>query len=116
MKNDGKDLMPSMFLEEIKTALSLEEDLTELADELKFKYQALRFGIIEKPVIAQVEKDYIDGLLSKFVMNVSALNNYLDCPIGFYYTTLVKVPAAKSENTSFGTAVHDALKLMYDEG
>jgi DNA helicase-2/ATP-dependent DNA helicase PcrA len=49
-------------------------------------------------------------------MNVSALNNYLDCPIGFYYNNLVKVPGAKSENASFGTAVHEALKTMYDEG
>jgi DNA helicase-2/ATP-dependent DNA helicase PcrA len=49
-------------------------------------------------------------------MNVSALNNYLDCPIGFYYTSLVKVPGAKSESASFGTAVHAALKVVYDEG
>jgi DNA helicase II / ATP-dependent DNA helicase PcrA len=49
-------------------------------------------------------------------MNVSALNNYLDCPIGFYYTNLVKVPGAKSESASFGTAVHAALKVVYDEG
>jgi DNA helicase-2/ATP-dependent DNA helicase PcrA len=58
----------------------------------------------------------VDGLLAKFVMNVSALNNYLECPIGFYYTNLVKVPGAKSESASFGTAVHESLQMMYDEG
>jgi DNA helicase-2/ATP-dependent DNA helicase PcrA len=67
-------------------------------------------------VIEQAEKSYIDGLLARFVMNVSALNNYLDCPIGFYYNNLVKVPGAKSESASFGTAVHAALKVIYDEG
>jgi DNA helicase-2/ATP-dependent DNA helicase PcrA len=116
MKNDGKELMPSMFLEEIKTALELKEELIELNDDQRSLFQALRFGIIAKPVLAEAEHGYIDGLLSKFVMNVSALNNYLDCPIGFYYTSLVKVPGAKSENASFGTAVHAALKVVYDEG
>ncbi len=116
MKNEGKELMPSMFLEEIKGALDLKDELIIMDDEQKFKYQALRFGVIEKPVLEQAEKSYIDGLLSRFVMNVSSLNNYLDCPIAFYYTNLVKVPGAKSESASFGTAVHAALKFAYDEG
>ena len=42
-------------------------------------------------------------------MNVSALNNYLDCPVKFYYNTLVRVPMAKGEAAEFGTAVHGAL-------
>jgi DNA helicase II / ATP-dependent DNA helicase PcrA len=116
MKNDGKELMPSMFLEEIRSAMDLKEDAVLLDDETRLKYQSLRFGIISKPVLKQAEKSYIDGLLARFVMNVSALNNYLDCPIGFYYTNLVKVPGAKSESASFGTAVHAALKVVYDEG
>ena len=42
-------------------------------------------------------------------MNVSALNNYLDCPVRFYYNTLVRVPMAKGEAAEFGTAVHAAI-------
>ena len=37
------------------------------------------------------------------------LNNYLDCPLKFYYSSLVSVPSAKSEAAQFGTAVHEAL-------
>jgi DNA helicase-2/ATP-dependent DNA helicase PcrA len=70
--------------------------------------------MVSKPVLREAEKNYIDGLLSRFVMNVSALNNYLDCPLGFYYNNIVRVPGAKSESASFGTAVHAALKDMYD--
>jgi DNA helicase-2/ATP-dependent DNA helicase PcrA len=116
MKNDGKELMPSMFLEEISTAMELDHVQVGLDNETRLQYQGLRFGIINKPVIKQAEKSYIDGLLARFVMNVSALNHYLDCPIGFYYNNLVKVPGAKSESASFGTAVHAALKVIYDEG
>ena len=114
MKNEGKELMPSAFVEDIRLALNLEAEHINLDDEMKFKFQALRFGLIRKPVLQQAEKDYIDGILSNFVMNVTALNNYIDCPLKFYYSTLVKVPGAKSEHASFGSAVHSALKQFYD--
>ena len=114
--NEGKPVIASMFLEEIRATLDIPEQLVEPDQAMTYTYQQLRFGVVAKPVMAAIEKGYIDGLLAKFVMNVSALNNFLECPLGFYYTNLVKVPGAKSENASFGTAVHEALQLMYDEG
>ena len=114
MKNDGKELIPSGFVEDIRLALNLETEFVTLDDEMKFRFQSLRFGLIRKPVLQQAEKDYIDGILSTFVMNVTALNNYIDCPLKFYFNTLVKVPGAKSEHASFGSAVHEALKQFYD--
>ncbi|MGB4770167.1 MAG: ATP-dependent DNA helicase [Chitinophagaceae bacterium] len=114
--NEGKPVIASMFLEEIRATLDIPEQVVEPDQEMTYTYQQLRFGVVAKPVMAAVEKGYIDGLLAKFVMNVSALNNFLECPLGFYYTNLVKVPGAKSESASFGTAVHKALQIMYDEG
>ena len=114
--NEGKPIIASMFLEEIRATLDIPEQVVEPDREITYTYQQLRFGVVAKPVMAAIEKGYIDGLLAKFVMNVSALNNFLECPLGFYYTNLVKVPGAKSENASFGTAVHEVLQLMYDEG
>ncbi|MEO8403829.1 MAG: ATP-dependent DNA helicase [Chitinophagaceae bacterium] len=109
MKNDGKLLEPSQFVEEIREPLGIEPTIIRLLDNEKLQFGSLRFGIIQKPVLEQVEKDYINRLLEKFVMNVTALNNYLDCPLKFYYSTLVRVPMAKSEAAQFGTAVHEAL-------
>jgi len=114
MKNEGKELMPAMYLEEVRAGLELEETRIELTEEQKYEFQALRFGQVSKPVLMEAERNYIDGLLSRFVMNVSALNNYLDCPLGFYYNNIVKVPGVKSEAASFGSAVHAALKDLYD--
>ena len=109
MKNDGKLLEPSQFVEEIRLPLDLKPTILRLSEEEKTLFGSLRFGIIQKPVLEQVSKDYINHLLEKFVMNVTALNNYLDCPLKFYYNTLVRVPSAKSEAAQFGTAVHEAL-------
>lgn len=109
MKNDGALLEPSQFIEEMRLPLSLPVNEIFLTDDQKNQYAALRFGIVQKPVLQQAEKEYTDRLLSNFVMNVTALNNYLDCPLRFYYHNLVRVPSAKSEAAAFGTAVHEAL-------
>ena len=109
MKNDGKLVEPSQFVEELKEPLHLEAEKILVTDVEKTEFAALRFGIIQKPVLEKAEKDYINRLLEKFVMNVTALNNYLDCPLRFYYSSLVRVPMAKSEAAQFGTAVHETL-------
>lgn len=109
MKNDGKLLEPSQFVEEFRQPLHIEPVITPLTPEEKLLYSSLRFGIVQKPVLAQMEKDYISRLLEKFVMSVTALNNYLDCPLKFYYNNIIRVPSAKSEAAQFGTAVHEAL-------
>ncbi len=109
MKNDGKLLEPSQFSEELRQTLELEAQHVVLTEEERVNFSSLRFGIIQKPVLDQVEKDYIDRLLENFTMNVTALNNYIDCPLKFYYSSLVRVPMAKNEAAQFGTAVHKAL-------
>lgn len=109
MKNDGSLLEPSQFIEEMRLPLELPVKEIFLTEEQKNHYAALRFGIVQKPVLQQAEKEQTERLLSNFVMNVTALNNYLDCPLRFYYQTLVRVPSAKSEAAAFGTAVHEAL-------
>lgn len=109
MKNDGKLLEPSQFVEEIRETLRLEATPVALTEEEKLFFSSVRFGVVQKPVLDQAEKDFTNRLLEKFVMNVTALNNYLDCPLRFYYSSLIRVPSAKSEAAQFGTAVHEAL-------
>ncbi|MGB3005302.1 MAG: ATP-dependent DNA helicase, partial [Chitinophagaceae bacterium] len=109
MKNDGKLLEPSQFVEELQEPLHIEPEIIRLTQNEKLFYASLRFGIVQKPVLAQAEKDFVNRLLEKFVMNVTALNNYLECPLRFYYNTLIRIPSAKSEAAQFGTAVHEAL-------
>lgn len=109
MKNDGSALEASQFVEEIKQLPGPTVEKIQLTDDEKLRFSALRFGIVQKPVLERAEKEHIDRLLKNFTMNVTALNHYLDCPLSFYYNNLVKVPGAKSEAAAFGSAVHQAL-------
>ena len=46
-------------------------------------------------------------------MNVTALNNYLKCPLEFYFKNLIRIPSPKNEATEFGSSVHYALEQLF---
>jgi DNA helicase-2/ATP-dependent DNA helicase PcrA len=75
-------------------------------------FQALQFAETS-PEIARMEEEYISRLLDKFVMNVTALNNYLKCPLEFYFKNLIRIPSPKNEATEFGSSVHYALEQLF---
>lgn len=111
-KNDGKELEPSMFIAEIQEQHNLPVQKIELPAAELVEYELLQFNDMA-PEIEKAEEDFISGLLDKFVMNVTALNNYLDCPLGFYYKNLIRIPSGKSENLEFGSAIHHALEKLF---
>ncbi|MDB5280583.1 MAG: helicase UvrD [Ferruginibacter sp.] len=111
-KNDGKEMEPSMFLAEILEQHILPVQKVTLTDEEMLAFQQLQFTA-QAPEIEKSEADFISGLLDKFVMNVTALSAYLDCPLGFYYKNLIRIPAGKSETLEFGSAIHHALEKLF---
>lgn len=114
-RQDGKPLEPSMFIAEILEYHQLPNERIELADEVMFDFESLHYAKDQAPEIARVDQLFVDAMLSNFVMNVTALNNYLDCPLGFFYKNLVRVPTGRSENTEFGSAVHFALEKLFQK-
>lgn len=114
-KNDGKELEPSMFIAEILDQHTLPIEKVILDTETIAAFQALQFGEAAAPEITQLEEEFVGRLLDKFVMNVTALNNYLKCPLNFYFNNLVRIPSGKSEATEFGSAVHYALQKLFEK-
>jgi DNA helicase II / ATP-dependent DNA helicase PcrA len=111
-KNDGKEMEPSMFLAEILEQHILPLQTVALSDEEMLTFQQLQFTA-QAPEIEKDEEDFITALLDKFTMNVTALSAYLDCPLGFYYKNLIRIPAGKSETLEFGSAIHHALEKLF---
>lgn len=114
-KNDGKPLEPTMFLAEILEQHSLGIQPIALSQDALSEFALLDFEAELAPEIAKMEADFVSRMLEKFVMNVTALNNYLKCPLQFYYQNLVRVPSGKSEATEFGSAVHYALEKLFSK-
>ena len=112
-KSDGKELEPSMFIAEIQDLHpELATEARQLtADEIVL-FSSLQFTLAA-PEIEKMEKEFISRLLEKFSMNVTALNNYLKCPLEFYFKNLVRIPSPKNEATEFGSSVHYALEQLF---
>ncbi|WP_343669514.1 ATP-dependent DNA helicase [Chitinophaga sp.] len=112
---DGKPLEPSMFITEILEQHQLPNEKVELSEDALFAFESLHYSKNQAPEIARADQLFIDNLLASFTMNVTALNNYLDCPLGFFYKNLVRIPTGRSENTEFGSAVHYALEKLFQK-
>ncbi len=111
-KNDGKEIEPSMFIAEILQEHAIPVEKITVSAEAMADFDLLQFSN-QAPEIEQPEANFVNAILDKFVMNVTALNNYLDCPLGFYYKNLIRIPTGKSEATEFGSAIHHALEKLF---
>src|SRR5688572_14277842 len=112
-KNDGKELEPSMFIAEIQDLHpELKTETGIVSEENILTFTSLQFTMAA-PEIEKMEEEFIGRLLEKFSMNVTALNNYLKCPLEFYFKNLVRIPSPKNEATEFGSSVHYALEQLF---
>lgn len=113
---DGKkELEPSVFIAEILDQHALPVDKVILSPEAVLEFDALAYSETIAPEIERAEEDFISHMLEKFVMNVTALNNYLKCPLEFYYKNLIRIPSPRNEATEFGSAVHFALQRLFEK-
>jgi DNA helicase-2/ATP-dependent DNA helicase PcrA len=112
-RNNGKESEPSVFIEEIRTGFDLPIEKPVLSGQALSDFQFLLLQGQKPPEMKRIELDFINRILEKFQMNVTALNNYLRCPLEFYFKNLIRIPSPKNENTEFGSAVHDALEKLF---
>lgn len=112
--NAGKELEASKFIAEIQETCPLPIEKAIVSDEVLAEFAQLQFGGKQAPEIEKIEEDIVTPILEKFVMNVTALNSYLKCPLGFYYNNFIRIPSAKNESTEFGSAVHHALEQLFN--
>jgi ATP-dependent DNA helicase UvrD/PcrA len=114
-KNDGRGLEPTRFIAEIQDTHDLPVERVFVDSETTIEFEALQFEEISAPEIQKIEDDFISNILDKFVMNVTALNHYLHCPLEFYFKTLIRIPSPKNEATEFGSSVHFAIQRLFEK-
>jgi len=122
--NGGKPLEHSRYVEEIieKTSIAIEKK--HLPEDKLSNYTALALeeNVQTSHVMSQeisqqmlLDKKYIKNILENFSMSVTHLNKYLQCPLIFYYESILRVPTARNEYTAFGTVTHNTLKWLFDQ-
>lgn len=61
------------------------------------------------------DREFLQALVKPFSMNVSALNNFLTCPLQFYFLSLLRAETGDPGPARFGSAVHHALQLLFEK-
>lgn len=112
-RNDGKETEPSVFIEELRELNELVTEKVFIGEDVMNEFTMLHFSEQALPEIDKAEREFAEQLVSKFTMNVTALNNYLRCPLDFYFNNLLRIPSGKSEATEFGSSVHHALERLF---
>lgn len=114
-RDDGKLLTPSKYLTEIAqddTCIQLMNVNTN--EEILGSYLTARMSGNQNPNL-ELDNEEIKKRVENYVLNVSALNQYLECPLKFYYEKILLIPAAEKSYFIFGSALHDALQKLIDK-
>jgi len=112
-KDDGKDLTPSLYLTEIQAG---NPDVTVLKPEIDENLQAEYLLFLmsgEQRADLNLDDIEISDRIKNFVLNVSALNLYLECPLKFYYEKILVIPSGQPSYMLFGSGLHEALQLLF---
>jgi DNA helicase-2/ATP-dependent DNA helicase PcrA len=102
-----------MFIAEIQDYQPMPVEKIIIDEATVSDFAILSISEAQAPEIEKIENEYIEKVLDRFTMNVSALNNYLKCPLEFYFKNLIRIPSPKNEATEFGSAVHHALEKLF---
>ncbi len=110
--SSGKDTVPSLFLSEIPS--NLLEDISSVETQQEQEERLERLLLSPVPQKTNVDGEaYVRSLLTGYVMSVTHLNNYLDCPLKFYIRNIVRIPSVKSRSLAMGSAIHDTLRDIF---
>ncbi len=118
----GKALLPSVFLEEIKSELVTDIDSASWDERARtdtvFTYAGAADA--QQDTGSLKDKAFVAELFAKQGLSPTALNNYLECPWKYFYVNLIRIPQAQTIHQLYGIAVHAALqdffKRMKGEG
>ncbi|MEK7629659.1 MAG: ATP-dependent DNA helicase, partial [Patescibacteria group bacterium] len=108
---DGKEQVPSQFINEINPSLK-EEIIVKPNPEIK-KIVLVSTSNNEKPKTN--EKIFVTDLFLLRGFSPTSLNNYLACPWNFFYNNLLRIPKAQANYLIYGNTKHKALQLFFDE-
>lgn len=66
-----------------------------------------------RPILSPLPGARVNNILASLKINASNLNNYIDCPLRFYFQNIIRMPNGRNSAASFGIAVHEALEKLF---
>lgn len=111
--------LPSQFISEIRDEFKeVKEAVGQKAKQRSKKFIGL-VGVKHRreprlAVTGYGEKAYLRNLFLLRGLSVTDLNNYLECPLKYFFLNLLRLTRVQTRSQFYGTAVHGALKDFFD--
>jgi len=109
----GKEFPKSLFISEIEESekIFLEIKNENDLDVFDFTLSQILIAKHENPKL--IERKFLEQRFENYSMSVTNLNNYLKCPLKFYYDNFLQIPSAKNQAMAFGSAVHNSIEELF---
>jgi DNA helicase-2/ATP-dependent DNA helicase PcrA len=109
-KNSDKKETPSQYLTEI-----FGDDGFHISEVSRHDLEQYLVHVLKPSELTRedYEKDYLNRVLERFSLSSTALNNFLDCPLKFYYSNIMRMPQARSSSMGFGNVAHKILERLW---
>lgn len=112
-QKEDRNCLPSRFIEEIDKNLIYFAETAPVEAGYDGALPAWTQPKPEpKPKLS--EKSYLNKIFLERGLSVTELNNYLACPLKYFYTNLLRITDVQNKHLMFGTAVHGALRDFFD--
>ena len=111
LDNDGRDHEESQFVTEIDPSFKIKENMKDFEIENMDKMD--HFLDFHQSSKSLFEPEYLKKLFFIRGLNVSALNNYLECPKKYLFKNLIRIPDTYSPTLKFGDLIHKSLESFF---
>ncbi len=111
---DGKEQVPSQFIEEIEPEFKQLVDTKEFEDHF-LDHKEVLFSLPLEDSLSKKDATFLKELFVEKGLSATAVNNYLECPWRYFYHDLLQLPESKDQNLIFGSCIHKAVNTVVRE-
>ncbi len=102
----GREKLPSLFISDLNAScIDIEQDVDMTTN--------VFFAPRLKNISSLVSPEYIKEKFLTTKLSATALNNYYDAPILYFFRNLVRLPSVQNKTMLYGSVLHAALEKFF---
>lgn len=109
----GKPLEPSQFISELAETAVVQEPVESF--ESTASDELVRFFSTEHAQDSVFNEEYLRQRFLEENISVTALNNYINCPLKYLFRNLIRLPDVYTSALRYGDTMHKALEAFFVE-
>ncbi len=112
----GKPARPTRFVYEMEGDEPLVVEQPTFAPEEMVELQRRLMAPADQPSVAVPDEAWLRARVQELPpLSISAINQFLKCPLGFYYRYILGLPSVPGIEERWGLAMHEALRRYFEE-